>query len=126
MDIASYSTLAAERDADGGTHAPADEPGTAYPHTRRLSMSAASEDPDGALEASFLAYFERMLDDMVERHVSRRDREQPAAPPEAKSPRNSRNSQVSVSVRVIELGLRLGLGLGMGLGVALTFCTSTM
>ena len=34
-----------------------------------------------------------MLDDMVERHVSRRDREQPAAPPEAKSPRNSRNSQ---------------------------------
>ena len=110
MDIASYSTLAAERDADGGTHAPADEPGTAYPHTRRLSLSAASEDPDGALEASFLAYFERMLDDMVERHVSRRDREQPAAPPEAKSPRNSRNSQVSVSVRVIELGLRLGLG----------------
>ena len=28
MDIASYSTLAAERDADGGTHAPADEPVT--------------------------------------------------------------------------------------------------
>lgn len=93
MDIASYSTLAAERDADGGTHAPADEPGTAYPHTRRLNLSAGSEEPDGALEASFLAYFERMLDDMVERHVSRRDREQPAAPPEAKSPRNSRNSQ---------------------------------
>ena len=91
MDIASYSTLAADRDADA-THAPAEEPGTAYPHTRRLSMSAASEDPDGAVEASFLAYFERMLDDMVERHVSRRDREQPAAPPEAKSPRNSRNS----------------------------------
>ena len=42
------------------------------------------------------------IDDMVERHVSRRDREQPAAPPEAKSPRNSRNSQVSASVRVIE------------------------
>uniref|UniRef100_A0A7S0DV09 PI3K/PI4K catalytic domain-containing protein n=1 Tax=Phaeocystis antarctica TaxID=33657 RepID=A0A7S0DV09_9EUKA len=92
MDIASYSTLAADRDADA-THAPAEEPGTSYPHTRRLSMGAASEDPDGAVEASFLAYFERMLDDMVERHVSRRDREQPAAPPEAKSPRNSRNSQ---------------------------------
>ena len=35
MDIASYSTLAADRDADA-THAPAEEPGTAYPHTRRL------------------------------------------------------------------------------------------
>ena len=54
-----------------------------------------------------------MLDDMVERHVSRRDREQPAAPPEAKSPRNSRNSQVSASVRVIGLGLRLGLRVGV-------------
>jgi len=86
MDIASFSTLASEADA---THGPAEEASSSYTYTRRLGINSASGDPDGAVEASFLAYFERMLDDMVERHVSRRDREQPAAPPEAKSPRTS-------------------------------------
>lgn len=90
VDFASYHALGSP-DGDAGGAAHAEEPGGGGGWGRRLS--AASQDPGGAAEATFLAYFERMLDDMVERHVSRRRgaETRPAAPPEAKSPRTSQS-----------------------------------
>lgn len=72
------------------SHAALDEaPLLGYGHPRRGSAARQDPLPGGAAEATFLAYFERMLDDMVERQVALKERKAPAAPKEPKSPRTS-------------------------------------
>ena len=97
VDFARHQQLAAD-----DSHAALDEaPLLGYPrHGRASAASSQDRDPGGAAEATFLAYFERMLDDMVERQVALKERKAPAAPKEPKSPRTSLGPDDSPAVAV--------------------------